>query len=281
MESRPTPPRQQPSQVSAQEAADLLLQELRVLKERTGLSLAALSARTHFSKSSWHRYLSGDKPPPRSAVEALARAAGADAASVLHLWEAVHEAAGRQPTPIADGPATHAQGACMPASPPRADRLPRRTWISATLLMVCLTAAAIGVIRLLPASDRAAPALPARCHGKSCEGHLPDQAACNRDARTESTAADSAFTVRLRFSPSCSTVWAEVQARTAEAREISIRSGQREVTASNTDGTDGGTSPMLAASDPHGITACAKIGGKLACTGLDGTLDDLDDPPRR
>ncbi|MEU9244437.1 helix-turn-helix domain-containing protein [Streptomyces sp. NPDC048385] len=281
MESHTTPPRQQPSQVSAQEAADLFLQELRVLKERTGLSLAALAAHTHFSKSSWHRFLNGDKPPPRSAVEALARTAGADAASVLHLWEAAHHAAGRQPTPTADGLATHARGARMPASQPWADRLPRRTWISVTLLMVCLTTAVIGVIHLRPASDRAASALPARCLGKSCEGRLPDQAACNRDARTESTAADSAFTVRLRFSPSCSTVWSEVRARTAEAREVSVRSGQREVTASHTDGTDGGTSPMLAASDPHGVTACAKIGGKLACTGLDSTFDDLDDPPRR
>jgi len=35
--------------------ARLLVHELRTLKDRTGLSLAGLSARTHYSRSSWER----------------------------------------------------------------------------------------------------------------------------------------------------------------------------------------------------------------------------------
>src|SRR5689334_24127947 len=60
---------------------------LRELKDRTGLSLAALAARTPYSKSAWHRYLSGGTPPPRPAVEALCRLAGADPEAVRALWD--------------------------------------------------------------------------------------------------------------------------------------------------------------------------------------------------
>lgn len=37
---------------------------LRRLKDGTGLSLAALGARTAYSKSSWQRYLNGVQPRP-------------------------------------------------------------------------------------------------------------------------------------------------------------------------------------------------------------------------
>ena len=51
---------------------------LRLRKDRTGLSLVALGARTAYSKSSWHRYLNATQPPPRQAVAALCRIAGID-----------------------------------------------------------------------------------------------------------------------------------------------------------------------------------------------------------
>ncbi|MFI0739630.1 helix-turn-helix domain-containing protein [Streptomyces sp. NPDC021100] len=60
---------------------------LRELRERTGLSLAALGGRTAFSKSSWERYLNGKKLPPREAVEALCALAGEPPARPLALWE--------------------------------------------------------------------------------------------------------------------------------------------------------------------------------------------------
>ncbi|WP_432134902.1 MULTISPECIES: helix-turn-helix domain-containing protein [unclassified Streptomyces] len=52
------------------------VEHLRELKDRTGLSLAALGARTAYSKSSWQRYLNAVQPPPRQAVAALCRVAG-------------------------------------------------------------------------------------------------------------------------------------------------------------------------------------------------------------
>ncbi|MFI6373644.1 helix-turn-helix domain-containing protein [Streptomyces sp. NPDC050546] len=64
-----------------------LVEQLRALKDRTGLSLAELARRTAYSKSSWQRYLSGAKQPPRGAVQALCRVAGADQARLLAVWE--------------------------------------------------------------------------------------------------------------------------------------------------------------------------------------------------
>ncbi|MFD5596068.1 helix-turn-helix domain-containing protein [Streptomyces griseorubiginosus] len=64
-----------------------LVEQLRQLKDRTDLSLAELARRTAYSKSSWQRYLSGAKQPPRGAVRALCRVAGADQARLLALWE--------------------------------------------------------------------------------------------------------------------------------------------------------------------------------------------------
>lgn len=55
------------------------VEQLRLLKDRTGLSLVALGARTAYSKSSWQRYLNATQPPPRQAVVALCRVAGTGA----------------------------------------------------------------------------------------------------------------------------------------------------------------------------------------------------------
>ncbi|GHH13154.1 helix-turn-helix domain-containing protein [Streptomyces lanatus] len=51
------------------------VEQLRQLKDRTGLSLVSLGARTAYSKSSWQRYLNATQPPPRQAVIALCRVA--------------------------------------------------------------------------------------------------------------------------------------------------------------------------------------------------------------
>ncbi|WJY40225.1 helix-turn-helix transcriptional regulator [Streptomyces sp. P9-2B-2] len=64
-----------------------LVVQLRRLKDHTGLSLAALAARTPYSKSSWERYLNGKKLPPRDAVEALCRLAGEPVGRLVALWE--------------------------------------------------------------------------------------------------------------------------------------------------------------------------------------------------
>ncbi|WP_338119403.1 helix-turn-helix transcriptional regulator [Streptomyces parvus] len=45
--------------------ADLLTEQLRLLRRRTGMTLVTLANRTSYSKSSWGRYLGGKALPPR------------------------------------------------------------------------------------------------------------------------------------------------------------------------------------------------------------------------
>lgn len=80
-----------------------LVDHLRQLKDRTGLSLAGLGAATAYSKSSWHRYLNAVQPPPRQAVAALCRVAGvtgADAERHVVRWELAVEAWPKPPPAV-------------------------------------------------------------------------------------------------------------------------------------------------------------------------------------
>ncbi|WP_078884422.1 helix-turn-helix domain-containing protein [Streptomyces sp. NRRL S-340] len=244
-----------------------LVATLRELRERTGLSLAALATRTPYSKSAWHRYLSGAKHPPRSAVEALARLAGADPAPVLALWEAWD----------GTGPAVPAQrGAAVPGAPGGSGRPPvRRRRLPLLPALTLLTAAAAVATALAASSRGASPGsragfAPVRCHGRSCQGELPGASACARDAQTSSAVSDATYTVRLRWSPSCHTAWSQVGVRGAVAREISVRTGEDVLSAAYpARDTASDTSPMLAVSSPRGVEACAEVNGEVACTGLD------------
>lgn len=258
----------------AQEAAPStgpLAVTLRELRDRTGLSLAALATRTPYSKSAWHRYLTGAKHPPRSAVEALARLAGADPAPALALWEAADGAPPAPATstaPAAFGPASGSESAGHPARARRG----RPALLPALTL---LTAVAAVATALATSSRGTAPGprvvpVSQRCQGRSCQGELPGASACAGDARTESAVSDAAYTVRLRWSPSCGTAWSQVQVRGAVAREVSVRTGLDVLSAAySAEDTRGDTSPMLAVSSPSGVEACAEVNGKVACTGLD------------
>lgn len=261
---------------------------LRELRDRTGLSLAALAARTPYSKSAWHRYLTGAKHPPRSAVEALARLAGADPVPALALWDAVGEspsvAAEPDPGPDSDPgpdpghksgaepvPRPEAECASEPANPFRA-RLRRLPLLTALALPAAATAVAAGLLTPSPGRPPGARVVMAstRCHSASCQGELPDASSCAGDARTQSAVAGATYTVWLRYSPSCRTAWSQVRVRGAVAREISVRVGGNVLSATYAAAdASGDTSPMISVSSPRGVEACAEVEGKLACTGLD------------
>jgi transcriptional regulator with XRE-family HTH domain len=236
---------------------------LRELRDRTGLSLAALATRTPYSKSAWHRYLTGAKHPPRSAVEALARLADADPAPALTLWEAA-------------GGTSSAPSEPKPPDAPRS-RAGRLRLLSALTLLTAGAAVAAALVtssRGGSPGTRAVMAAP-RCHGRSCQGELPGASVCARDAQTKSTVTDATYTVRLRYSPSCGTAWSQVRVRGAVAREISVRAGEDELSATySADDIRGDTSPMLAVPSPRGVEACAEVNGELACTGLDAAPAD-------
>ncbi|MGK5632136.1 helix-turn-helix domain-containing protein, partial [Streptomyces sp. URMC 123] len=152
---------------------------LRRLKDRSELSLAALAARTSYSRSSWERYLNGKKLPPREAVEELATICGADATRLLVLHEIADEAWRRelalwQPaTPPAeagpgpDGPAggpredgTPAAGAPPPEDPEppaRSPRLGRRARFAAAAAALALVGLTAGLLAAAPWEDERRP----------------------------------------------------------------------------------------------------------------------------
>ncbi|MGY1498118.1 helix-turn-helix domain-containing protein [Streptomyces sp. QTS52] len=81
------------------------VEQVRLLKDRTGLSLAALGARTAYSKSSWQRYLNATQPPPEQAIAALCRVAGLTPADAERFGVRRELAVRAWPRPPAPDPA--------------------------------------------------------------------------------------------------------------------------------------------------------------------------------
>ncbi|WP_328749831.1 helix-turn-helix domain-containing protein [Streptomyces sp. NBC_00285] len=121
------------------------VEQLRRLKDRTGLSLVSLGARTAYSKSSWHRYLNATQPPPRQAVAALCRIAGLDGTDTERLavrWELAVQA---WPRPATAPPPDAGEGYEDDPTLPWWDEPPRekgggmnRLLLSAVLLLAVL-----------------------------------------------------------------------------------------------------------------------------------------------
>ncbi|MFE2323020.1 helix-turn-helix domain-containing protein [Streptomyces sp. NPDC059385] len=86
------------------EARAQLFAEMRRVKEVSQLSFGRLADRTHYSRSSWERFLNGKQLPTAVAVEQLATAAGTDPAPLLALLaQATTAPASRPTTPSASG----------------------------------------------------------------------------------------------------------------------------------------------------------------------------------
>ncbi|MEU2621219.1 DUF2690 domain-containing protein [Streptomyces sp. NPDC007157] len=66
--------------------------QLRRLVDRSGLSVAALSDRTGYSKTSWERYLGGRLLAPKGAIVALAEVTGANPVHLTTMWELAERA---------------------------------------------------------------------------------------------------------------------------------------------------------------------------------------------
>lgn len=67
-------------------------EHLRRLVDRSGLSIAAVSDRTGYSKTSWERYLNGRILAPKGAVVALAEMTGTSTIHLTTLWELAERA---------------------------------------------------------------------------------------------------------------------------------------------------------------------------------------------
>lgn len=66
--------------------------QMRQLVDRGGLSLATVSDKTGYSKTSWERYLNGRLLPPQGAVSALAEVTGTDVRHLATMWELAERA---------------------------------------------------------------------------------------------------------------------------------------------------------------------------------------------
>ncbi|MDK1472771.1 DUF2690 domain-containing protein [Streptomyces sp. 549] len=66
--------------------------QLRRVVDRSGLSLAAVSDRTGYSRTSWERYLNGRLLPPQGAISALAEATRTDVGHLATMWELAERA---------------------------------------------------------------------------------------------------------------------------------------------------------------------------------------------
>lgn len=69
-----------------------LATQLRRMKDRSGLTVPALAARTAEPADAWAGYLAAAKVPPLAAVEVLAQASGADYDRVGALWKLAEKA---------------------------------------------------------------------------------------------------------------------------------------------------------------------------------------------
>lgn len=87
--------------------ADVLARELRLVKDRAGLSLARLAGKAWCSRSALERYLNGKVFPPRHVVLAIAEACEADGKAIAALWEqawAARAGGQREPEPAGATP---------------------------------------------------------------------------------------------------------------------------------------------------------------------------------
>ncbi|TXL88140.1 XRE family transcriptional regulator [Streptomyces sp. IB2014 016-6] len=229
---------------------DRLAAALRELRARTGLSLAALSERTPYSKSSWERYLNGKSLPPRQAVQELCRLANEPHGRLSALWEIAESGwSGR-----AASPAPAAEDAASPAPPPttEAEHPPRpaesgRPRGRRGRLMVVLVSAyavIVGGVALVffllsdrgssadePPVDSAPYSLGPQCHGDACEGRDPMRLICSVGPATLTTyrTATGAH-VELRYSEKCGATWARVWgARIGDLVEVTAAGPTRDV----------------------------------------------------
>ncbi|MGW1195691.1 helix-turn-helix domain-containing protein [Streptomyces sp. NPDC002536] len=146
-----------------------LVVQLRRLKDRSGLSLAALAAKTSYSRSSWERYLNGRQFPPRDAVEELARVCAVDPARLLVLHELAAEA-------WADGtPDGIPGGAAGVGTAGR--RAPGRRWVLAGAVAVPAVALAVALLLARPwQGDDAQAGTPRPSSSPSMFVYMPHRA---------------------------------------------------------------------------------------------------------
>ncbi|MEU0099250.1 helix-turn-helix transcriptional regulator [Streptomyces sp. NPDC006267] len=241
-----------------------LVQRLRILKDRTGLSYAALAAKSPCSAASWHRYLNAAAFPPWDAVSALCRLAGGNATDLARL-RVLWDAAGNHRLPDAPrrpGATGRPEGTAVPdtapapapapppptpTGPPPPDPSPPGARRTPALLRGAAAALTLALLASVPASTipeasvpnqtwpvparlpAASAARPAPCLGQSCDGLDAARAGCVHDRRVLGSYVRDGHRTRLVHSPGCSAVWGEAEpSQDVRALTLSVRGAGQE-----------------------------------------------------
>lgn len=282
-----------------------LARTLRELRAATGLSLAALAAKTPYSKSSWERYLNGKALPPRAAVEQLCTLAGERRDRPVALWELAESTwsgragAAREPTAAPPGP-PDPPGPSGPAAPVAGEGAaayeggapPRRRRSTGVIAGVLggLAAVAAGVLLAVwgvggdsgEARGTESPGAAApgpSCVGDACTGKDAEATRCSDAAHPPSTLAEHRFgggtVIKVRRSARCGTVWARVdRGRAGDRVEINapgIGAQQAEVR-DRFDAEGSMSTPMAAAGrgDLPEVAGCLVRDGERRCFKVGG-----------
>ncbi|MGW7527056.1 helix-turn-helix domain-containing protein [Streptomyces sp. NPDC054783] len=260
-----------------------LAETLRGLRARTGLSLAALAAKTPYSKSSWDRYLNGRTVPPRQAVAELCELAGEDPGRALALWELADAVASGR---AAGGRASAGRAAGGDVSGGRPVRRPARGLLAVivggglTLTATVLTLVATGALggsgtSASPSPSPSAPVPVKGCHGTGCTGKDPEMYGCGADP-VPVTLGRQGFpgptVVKIRHSTACGAVWARIDlGKVGDRAEILVphHAPWRIQVKNRYDAKDSLSTPMVAAtpSDLDQVRACLVRDGKRHCFG--------------
>ncbi|WP_406185387.1 helix-turn-helix domain-containing protein [Streptomyces sp. NBC_01006] len=222
-----------------------LFAEMRRIKDASQLSYNRLADKTHYSRSSWERFLNGKQVPTRIAVEEFAAAAGADPEPLLALLELAvvrdeapaEEAAVR--TAERPGPAPSASPVATPGAPESEEgtAVQRFAWprilrtaagvlagaLLGSLLTVFLiepagagtaqgpTAGATGSPAATPAQTRPSGPVKVGCKSDTCMRREPQAEDCQWDAITVRQTFLRGMSIQLRYSEACQAVWGRVE----------------------------------------------------------------------
>lgn len=108
---------QRDSHAQAEAAREQLLREMRRIRETAQLSFGRLAHRTHYSRSSWERFLNGKQLPTRVAVEQLAAVTGDDPEPLLALLKRATDAPAGDAPSDAHSPGTASSGTAAAPGP--------------------------------------------------------------------------------------------------------------------------------------------------------------------
>ncbi|MGV9887902.1 helix-turn-helix domain-containing protein [Streptomyces sp. NPDC003395] len=230
-------------QARAEDARERLIEELRRLKAASRLSFERLADRTHYSRSSWERFLNGKQLPTRAAVEQLAAVAGEEAAPLLALLDgatatespAVH-APPTDGTPVAvraaeagPEPKTTPSEAARGVTDGRRRGFAVAGYIAAGALMGSLATGLLFTMSLPEAgpgaattTEQAAPGdgvgtasaaekVTAGCRSDTCIGRDPQAMDCQWDAVTARQTWLRGMHIELRYSAACQSLWGRIE----------------------------------------------------------------------